>query len=115
MAEQNCVPMCFDDYLNYWCEEAPRYLRLSKEAASNKWDLDFQRLRKEQRDANNLDGEGTGKVWILWVPTAEVKKDINFTENSVKHSKIQERKAPTEKVLQEMRGSMLEEVEDPFP
>ena len=35
---------------------------LSKEAASNKWDLDFQRLRKEQRDANNLDGEGTGKA-----------------------------------------------------
>lgn len=46
------------------------------------------------------------------MPTAEVKKDINFTENSVKHSKVQEKKAPTEKVLQEMRGSMLEEVEE---
>lgn len=35
---------------------------LSREAASNKWDLDFQRLRKEQRDANNLNGEVAGKA-----------------------------------------------------
>ena len=35
---------------------------LSPEAAERKWQLDFNRLEKEQRDSNDLDGQDSGKV-----------------------------------------------------
>lgn len=35
---------------------------LSTEAAERKWQLDFNRLEKEQRDSNDLDGQDSGKV-----------------------------------------------------
>ena len=35
---------------------------LSPEAAERKWQLDFNRLEKEQRDSNDLDGQDAGKV-----------------------------------------------------
>jgi len=35
---------------------------LSKEAAQKRWDADFSRLQKEQRESNDLTGASTGKV-----------------------------------------------------
>ena len=41
---------------------------LTKEAAGKKWELDFNKLEKEQREGNDLDGRSTGLVaWLAWL------------------------------------------------
>lgn len=57
--------MSYEQYITFYTEQVPHYQRLSRGAASRKWELDFLHLEKEQRDANDAEGNAAGKaIWL---------------------------------------------------
>eukprot|EP00435_Cladocopium_sp_Y103_P058500 s2538_g20.t1 len=119
------VPLCQADYIKYWTEEAPSYLRftaasvcwgwwpgLSEAAAQRRWQLDFNRLEREQVNATDTEGNPIGKVWVLYVELPRKKRKLDYQNFEVSQSATVETKAPTDKVIQKHREDLASDYQE---
>ena len=47
------------------------------------------------------------KIWILWVPVSEQRDEIGYSDKGVELQARQEKKAPTSRVIQELKEQMV--------
>ncbi|CAE7201239.1 unnamed protein product, partial [Symbiodinium sp. KB8] len=89
-------PFTQDEYILWFTEKCPRYLRLSEEAAEARWKKDLRdpTVRRDQVKANNKDGSDAG------------------LEEAVHQEQEVSRKQPTEKQEAELDGVRKQLLED---